>query len=99
MEWIAATRALHRINMPETHYLSLLHALTAVKGAPEWMGAREPQSLEAMILSMADRLSGHLDLIQQCAPETEGFGHYHKHLKGRPYVVTDPQTREMSLAE
>lgn len=87
VEWIAAARAQHRITLPDAHYLSLLHALTAVKGAPDWMGLREPQSLEASILSMADRLSGQHDLVERCAPETDGFGRYHKHLRGRPFVV------------
>lgn len=87
LEWIAEARARCRITLPETHYLALLHALTAVKGAPEWMGLREPVSLEASILSMADRLSGQGELIGSLAPEGYGFGKYHKHLRGRPFVV------------
>jgi 3'-5' exoribonuclease len=53
----------------------------------EWLGIREPVSLEATILSAADRLSGQADLVSRMAPEEAGFGGYHKHLKGRPYVV------------
>jgi 3'-5' exoribonuclease len=88
LEWIAAARESNRILLPEAHYLSLLHALTSAKGA-EWLGIREPASLEASILSMADRHSGHMDLVSRMAPRKAGFGRYHKHLKNRPYVVLD----------
>ncbi len=87
VEWIVEAKARHRIPLPETHYLALMHALTAVKGAPAWTGLREPASLEASILSMADRLSGQGDLTESLAPEEDGFGGYHRHLRGRPYVV------------
>jgi len=86
LEWIAVAKARDRVILPESHYLALLHALTAAKGA-EWLGIREPVSLEATILSAADRLSGQADLVGRMAPEDAGFGGYHKHLKGRPYVV------------
>lgn len=88
LEWIAAACSRERVIVPNGHYLALLHALTAAKGA-EWLGVREPVSLEANILSAADRLSGHSDLMGRLAPERAGFGAYHRHLKGRPYVVGD----------
>lgn len=87
LEWIAAAMAKNRILMPETHYLGLVHALTSAKGAPDWVGVRESRSLEAMLLSTADRLSGQQDLVDQLAPEHDGFGRYHPHLRGRPYLV------------
>lgn len=34
-----------------------------------------------MLLSMVDRLSGDQDLIEQLAPEIEGFGKYHPPLR------------------
>ena len=86
-QWIAAAMAMHRVNLPEAQYLGLIHALTAAKGAPTWLGLREPRSLEATILSMADRLSGEVDLYGQLAPETAGFGRYHPQLRGRALVV------------
>ncbi|HRQ56394.1 MAG TPA: HD domain-containing protein [Azoarcus taiwanensis] len=86
-EWIAVARAKHRVILPEAHYLGLIHALTSAKGAPPWLGIREPQSLEASILSAADRLSGQSDLIEQHAPRRSGFGRYHPHLKGSPFVL------------
>jgi len=91
LEWLAVARLQCRMGIPEAHYLALLHALTAAKGA-EWLGIREPVSLEATTLSMADRLSGQADLFNQTGPEHTGFGRYHKHLKGRPFVVATEST-------
>lgn len=88
VEWIAAAIAQHQIEVPENQHLSLLHALTAVKGAPDWTGIREAVSPEAHLLSMADRLSGHDDLYRQTMPYKPGFGRYHKHLKGRPFLIS-----------
>lgn len=87
VEWIAAAVAQYQIKIPENQLLSLLHALTATKGVPDWVGIREPVSPEANLLSIADRLSGQDDLIMQTMPSTEGFGRYHKHLRGRPFLV------------
>jgi 3'-5' exoribonuclease len=87
VEWIAAAIGQHQINIPENELLSLLHTLTATKGAPDWVGIREPKSPEAHLLSIADRLSGQDDLFLQTMPSTEGFGRYHKHLRGRPFLV------------
>jgi integrase/recombinase XerD len=39
------------------------------------------------ILSLADRLSGDSDLFRQNAREQPGFGRYHKHLQGRPFLM------------
>jgi 3'-5' exoribonuclease len=89
LEWIAAARAQHRVIVPEAHYLALLHAITAAKGAPDWLGLREPLSLDAHILSMVDRLSGQADLVARNAPTQGGFGAYHRHLGGRPYVLRE----------
>ena len=88
VEWIAAAEAQYQIALPENQRLGLLHALTAVKGAPDWVGIREAVSPEAHLLSMADRLSGQDDLYKQTMPTKEGFGRYHKHLKGRPFLVS-----------
>lgn len=85
LEWIAAAKAEHKIIIAESHYLSLIHALTAAKGAPEYLGLREPRSLEASILSKVDRLSGEGDLHRQVATKGNGFGQYHSHLGGRPF--------------
>jgi 3'-5' exoribonuclease len=86
-QWIAAAMACRRVILPEAHYMGLIHALTAAKGAPAWLGLREPRSLEATILSMADRLSGEENLYARLAPAEGGFGRYHKQLKYRPFVV------------
>lgn len=86
-QWIAAAMASYRVILPEAHYLGLIHALTAAKGAPAWLGLREPRSLEATILSMADRLSGEEELYARLTSAEGGFGRYHKQLKYRPFVV------------
>lgn len=87
LEWIAVARAMHRVILPEVHYLALVHALTSARGAPVWLGLREPQSMEAIILGTADRLSGQSDLLERHAPARSGFGRYHPHLGGRPFVL------------
>lgn len=87
LEWLAAARAQHRVILPEAHYLALVHALTCAKGAPAWLGLREPQSPEAMLLSAADRLSGQRELMARHAPREGGFGRHHPHLGGRPFMV------------
>lgn len=92
IEWIAAAIAQYQISIPNNQYLGLLHALTAVKSCPEWVGLREPRSPECHLLSIADRLSGQDDLLQQTMPVNGGFGQYHKHLKGRPYLIHSPSS-------
>lgn len=88
VEWIATAIAQYQIAIPENELLSLMHALTASKGAPDWVGIREPVSPEANLLSIADRLSGTDDLFRQTITTHGGFGKYHKHLRGRPFLVT-----------
>lgn len=94
LEWIAAARAQFGVIVPEAHYLALVHALTAAKGAPDWLGLREPRSLDATILSMADRLSGQGNLHQQMAPADSGFGGFHPHLGRRTYVTPTQVSQE-----
>ncbi len=86
IEWLAAALATRRILLPEIKHLGLLHCLTAGVGA-DFLGIRRPATLEAKILSVADRLSGDSDLFRQTAREQPGFGRYHKHLQGRPYLM------------
>ncbi len=87
LEWLAQARAMHGVPYDEKHYLALVNALTSAKGAPPWVGLREPQSAEAILLSAADRLSGCFDLIDRHAPKEPGFGRFHPHLGSRPFVV------------
>lgn len=86
LEWMAAARAQHRVILPEEHYLALVHALTAVKGASDWLGLRIPRRLEASILARVDGLSGEADLFGRNTPKRPGFGRYHAHLGARPYA-------------
>ena len=86
IEWIAGAMARYRIMLPISHYMALLHCLTASQNAPEWLGIRKPAMLEAMMLSNMDRLSGTGDLIERCAAN-DGWGQFHAHIGSRPYVV------------
>jgi 3'-5' exoribonuclease len=54
---------------------------------PEWLGLREPCTLDAILLSAADRLSGQIELMARHSPAQAGFGRFHPHLRGQPYVV------------
>lgn len=91
IEWLAVARESDGVIIAEGLYLALLHAINAVRGAPSWLGMREPRSLEAEIVAMADRLSGRENLYERCAPNDErgGFGAYHKHLGHRAFVTRD----------
>lgn len=55
LEWISMAKTQCRLDMPEPHALALVHLLTAVKGALEGMGLREPQSVEASLIEIASR--------------------------------------------
>jgi 3'-5' exoribonuclease len=94
VEWIAAALATRRIGLSEAEHHCLLHCLTAGKGG-DFLGIRPPMAPEAMILSNADRMSGMSDLISRNASSAGGFGSYHKHLGGRPFVIAP---RELSPA-
>lgn len=87
VEWIVQAITRWNIKFPPGHYESLLHIMTAVPHAPDWMGLRQPVTPESMLLSMADRLSGHDDLMAQTVNTGGGFGRFHKHLKAAPYTV------------
>lgn len=86
-EWIVEAVTRWNIKLPPGHYESLLHIMTAVPHAPEWMGLRQPVTPESLLLSMADRLSGHDDLMEQTVNKDGGFGRFHKHLKSAPFTV------------
>lgn len=92
LEWLAVARAEAGDCISETRYLGLVHCLTAIRGAAPWMGMREPLSLESTILSNADRLSGQSELVGRHAPQKDGFGRYHPHLGGRPFVLQEAHT-------
>lgn len=87
VEWLAVARSKMRMGVPEDAYLSLVHALTASVGAPEYLGLREAVTPEAMLLSQADRASGKADLLNRCLGPEGGWGQRHPHLKGTPYTL------------
>lgn len=94
IEWLAVARETGDVIIDEASWLGLLHMLNAARGAPSWLGLREPRSLEAELLSVADRLSGHEDLHRRCMPKERksGFGGYHPHLGHRTYVTREFRT-------
>lgn len=87
VEWIISAVTRWNIRLPADHYEALLHIMTAIPHAPEWMGIRAPVIQESFLLSMADRLSGHDDLMAQTVNPNGGFGRYHKHLQHSPFTV------------
>jgi 3'-5' exoribonuclease len=98
-EWIAYAIATCKISMPVGHYEALLHCLTSTQSAPEWLGIRQPQMLEAALLSGFDRLSGQRDLMQRCSSGTAGWGVYHEHLRGRVFQIGKIPPNELTHAQ
>ena len=97
IEWIAAAHDRYKVhNLPQEHYLALLHCLTSHAHAPDWLGIRKPRMPEAIILSGLDQASGQLDLMARCSPNTAGWGRYHEKLRGgqpyRPEPLAEPRT-------
>jgi len=89
LEWVAVAHDRMKQKLSKSHYEALVHALSAVSGAPEWTGCRVPMSREAFLVNTADRVSSHGDLLNQHAPSNEGFGTPHKHLKRLPFQVKE----------
>lgn len=85
--WVQAAMAQHRIFLPKVERLALEHALTATQGIQNWTGFRPTQTLEAEILSAADRVSSYADMLFQLAPEGLGAGGTHESFRGRPFLA------------
>lgn len=89
LEWVAVAHDRMKQKLSKAHYEALMHALSAVSGAPEWTGCRIPMSREAFLINMADRVSSQADLFNKHAPANEGFGTAHKHFKRLPFQVKE----------
>lgn len=89
LEWVAVAHDRMKPKLSQSHYEALIHALSAVNGAPEWTGCRVPMSREAFLINMADRVSSQADLFNKQAPENEGFGRPHKHFKRLPFQIKE----------
>jgi 3'-5' exoribonuclease len=89
VEWVAVAHDRMKQKLSKTHYDALMHALSAVSGAPEWTGCRIPMSREAFLINTADRVSSQTDLFKKHAPANEGFGTPHKHFKRLPFQVKE----------
>lgn len=88
IEWVAAALAKWEIRLPHMHAEVLLHNLSAAAHAPRHLGLRDPQTLEAFVVSLADRSSGTAELIQRCLPRQVGWGTYHSQLGFSPYKLS-----------
>jgi 3'-5' exoribonuclease len=91
LEWIAAAKATNRIYIPDAHYLSLIHALTAAPGA-EFIGIRAPTTPEATLLNIADKLSGESSLTGMLVNKNGGWGIKHHHRKSKPFTLAASNT-------
>lgn len=87
--WMGAVFDRQRGLLPEQWRHGLWHVLFSAKNAPAYLDIRESCMLEADILSMADRLSGSLDLHMRVGNPTGGFGSRHEHLRARPFRLPD----------
>lgn len=96
VEWLAVARSKMRIGIPESAYLSLMHALTATQNAPAYLGLRDAVTPEALLLSVADRVSGKANLLNRCQTPSGGWGSRHPHLNGAPYTL-DSRTQKSSF--
>lgn len=55
LEWLAVARGRDGVIVPDSPYLALIHAITATREANA-RGTQEPQTLEATVLAMTDRV-------------------------------------------
>ena len=87
IEWLAASYNRYKVhNLPQEHYMALLHCLTSHAHAPEWLGIRSPRMAEAILLSGLDQASGQMEIMRRCSTENPGWGRYHEKLRGgQPY--------------
>lgn len=99
VEWIVEAATRWNIRLPRDHYESLLHIMTAIPHAPEWMGLRAPMAPESLLLSVADRLSGHDDLMARTVNREGGFGRRHRHLEAPPYTVKNRMDAECRMEQ
>lgn len=64
LEWLAVARGKDGVVIPETHYLALIHALTASR-TESGIGIRDARTIEATLLAVADRICTSDDWLQR----------------------------------
>lgn len=63
LEWLAVARGKDGVVIPDAQYLALIHALMASRGATG-DGVKEPLTIEASLLAVADRICTNEDRLQ-----------------------------------
>lgn len=72
VEWIAVAREKVRVGIPDSSYISLIHALTATGSVAAYTGLRDAKTPEAKLLTHADRISGNAQLTScEAQPSTD----------------------------
>lgn len=72
VEWIAVAREKVRVGIPDSSYISLVHALTATGSVAAYTGLRDAKTPEAKLLTHADRISGNAQLTScEAQPSTD----------------------------
>lgn len=97
-EWVAVARSRMNRVIPESHYLSLMHALTATPDGKDWSGLRPRVTPESELVALADCGSGKADLHKRCGSDKGGWGTAHPHLRGAPYTVPERPAPQRGLA-
>lgn len=72
LDWIAAARLQPRITFSDADHQALINALTLEKGMPDWLGLRDPRRINATLLLMADRHSGHCTFMKPATATPSG---------------------------
>lgn len=96
-EWVAVARSQMNRVIPESHYLSLMHALTATPDGKDWSGLRPRVTPESELVALADCGSGKADLHKRCGSDKGGWGTAHPHLRGAPYNVPERPAPQRGL--
>lgn len=86
-EWLSVARSdlPTHLQVDEKIAMAVIHAINA-SNAPDWVGLRQPRTLEAFYLSSVDGLSGHCDLIKGLTKGHHFKNGYHSAFRGNIYI-------------
>jgi 3'-5' exoribonuclease len=91
-ELVSRALAKHTELLPMDRQMMLLHCLAA-SGAPDYVGLRPAASIEAFVVSFADRLSATGDLIVRNSRPQQRWGRKHHHLPRAPFRIISGSER------